>query len=162
MRRLRLVSTLCGRMSSPGQALCLTRRTGRTMLAVVGGTTRSSRRTARRRRTSRLACPAQPNAFVAADGFLHITARRNAAGEWTSARMVSKGLQSFQYGRIEARIKIPAGPGVWPAFWMMGDDSSTNYWPGCGELDIMENIGGEPADDPWFDPWAGHDGDVAG
>jgi beta-glucanase (GH16 family) len=89
--------------------------------------------------------PSQPNAFVAADGFLHITARRNAAGEWTSARMVSKGLQSFQYGRIEARIKIPAGPGVWPAFWMMGDDSSTNYWPGCGELDIMENIGGEPS-----------------
>lgn len=89
--------------------------------------------------------PAQPSEFVAG-GMLHIVARRNAAGDWTSARMISMGLQSFQYGRIEARIKIPAaGPGVWPAFWMMGDDSSTNYWPACGELDIMENIGSEPS-----------------
>ena len=83
----------------------------------------------------------QPNATVRPDGFLHIAARRDAAGKWTSARMVSRGLQSFQYGRIEARIKIPAGDGVWPAFWMLGD---TGQWPGCGELDIMENIGKEP------------------
>ena len=88
--------------------------------------------------------PAQPSELVA-DGYLHIIGRRNAAGDWTSARMISKGLQSFQYGRIEARIKIPAGAGVWPAFWMLGDDSSTNYWPACGELDIMENVGQEPS-----------------
>jgi beta-glucanase (GH16 family) len=88
--------------------------------------------------------PAQPSEFIAG-GYLHIVGRRNAAGDWTSARMLSKGLQSFQYGRIEARIQIPGGAGVWPAFWMMGDDSSTNYWPACGEFDIMENIGSEPA-----------------
>jgi beta-glucanase (GH16 family) len=89
--------------------------------------------------------PTQPNAVVA-DGYLHITARRDAVtGQWTSARLTTKGLQSFQYGRIEARIKIPAGAGVWPAFWMLGDDIGQRPWPACGELDIMENIGKEPA-----------------
>ena len=58
--------------------------------------------------------------------------------------MTTKGLQSFQYGRMEARIQIPAGPGVWPAFWMLGDDIDERPWPACGELDIMENIGKEP------------------
>ena len=85
---------------------------------------------------------ALPNVVVA-DGYLHIVARRNAAGAWTSARMTTKGLQSFQYGRIEARIEIPAGAGVWPAFWMLGDDVDTRPWPACGEMDIMENIGKE-------------------
>ena len=88
--------------------------------------------------------PAQPNAFVASDGYLHIVARRDAAGKWTSGRLLSKGLQSFQYGRVEARIRIPAGPGVWPAFWMLGADIDKRPWPACGELDIMENIGKEP------------------
>ncbi len=88
---------------------------------------------------------AQPNVVVEG-GYLHITARRDAAtGKWTSARMTTRGLQSFQYGRIEARIKIPAGAGVWPAFWMLGDDIGQRPWPACGELDIMENIGKEPA-----------------
>jgi len=85
---------------------------------------------------------AQPNVVVT-DGYLHVVARRDAAGKWTSARMTTKGLQSFQYGRIEARIQIPAGPGVWPAFWMLGDDVDQRPWPACGELDIMENIGKE-------------------
>ena len=94
--------------------------------------------------SAQLPCKAaQPNAAVS-DGYLHITARRDAAGKWTSARMTTKGLQSFQYGRIEARIKIPAGAGVWPAFWMLGDDIGQRPWPACGELDIMENIGKEP------------------
>jgi beta-glucanase (GH16 family) len=88
---------------------------------------------------------AQPNAVVEKDGYLHIAARRDpATGAWTSARLISKGLQSFQYGRIEARIRIPAGEGVWPAFWMLGDDIGTHPWPASGELDIMENIGKEP------------------
>ncbi len=86
----------------------------------------------------------EPNAVMAADGYLHIVARRDAAGAWTSARLTTQGLQSFQYGRIEARIKIPAGEGVWPAFWMLGDAVTTRPWPACGELDIMENIGKEP------------------
>lgn len=86
---------------------------------------------------------ARPNAVVK-DGYLHVVARRDAAGRWTSARLTSKGLKSFQYGRIEARIKIPKGEGVWPAFWMLGDDVDKVQWPACGELDIMENIGKEP------------------
>ena len=62
-----------------------------------------------------LCVAAKPNVVVT-DGYLHLVARRDAAGKWTSARMTTKGLQSFQYGRMEARIQIPAGPGVWPAF----------------------------------------------
>jgi beta-glucanase (GH16 family) len=86
----------------------------------------------------------QPNSFVGKDGYLHIVARRTAEGKWTSARLVTHDLQSFQYGRIEARIRIPAGQGVWPAFWMLGDDIDKHPWPACGEFDIMENIGKEP------------------
>jgi hypothetical protein len=90
------------------------------------------------------ACDAgRPNAVVKG-GVLHVIARRDAAGKWTSARLTSKGLKSFQYGRIEARIKIPEGEGVWPAFWMLGDDIDRRPWPACGEMDIMENIGKEP------------------
>ena len=86
----------------------------------------------------------QPNSFVGKDGYLHIVARRDAAGNWTSARLLTKGLHSFQYGRIEARIRIPVGPGVWPAFWMLGSDIDQRPWPASGEFDIMENIGREP------------------
>ena len=86
---------------------------------------------------------AKPNVVVTG-GYLHVVARRDAAGKWTSARMTTKGLKSFQYGRIEARIQIPAGAGVWPAFWMLGDDVAQRPWPACGELDIMENVGKEP------------------
>jgi len=64
---------------------------------------------------------------------------------YTSARMQTKGLFSQQYGRFEARIKIPKGQGMWPAFWMLGNNIDTAGWPACGEIDIMENIGKEPA-----------------
>ena len=64
---------------------------------------------------------------------------------YTSARLETKGLFSEQYGRFEASIKIPKGQGMWPAFWMLGSDIDTNSWPACGEIDIMENIGKEPA-----------------
>ncbi len=63
---------------------------------------------------------------------------------YTSARMKTQGLFSQAYGRFEARIKIPAGQGMWPAFWMLGNDITSNGWPKCGEVDIMENIGKEP------------------
>jgi beta-glucanase (GH16 family) len=89
-------------------------------------------------------CKAATPNVVVTDGYLHLVARRYAAGKWTSAQMTTKGLQSFQYGRIEARIQIPAGPGVWPAFWMLGDNVDERHWPACGELDIMENVGKEP------------------
>ena len=64
--------------------------------------------------------------------------------DYTSARLKTQGLFSQAYGRFEARIKIPAGQGMWPAFWMLGNDIGTVGWPKCGEIDIMENIGKEP------------------
>ena len=64
--------------------------------------------------------------------------------DYTSARLKTLGKFSQTYGRFEARIKIPKGQGIWPAFWMMGDDIGTVNWPKCGEIDIMENIGKEP------------------
>jgi beta-glucanase (GH16 family) len=64
--------------------------------------------------------------------------------EYTSARLKTQGLFSQTYGRFEARIRIPYGQGVWPAFWMLGADLGKSPWPGCGEIDIMENIGKEP------------------
>jgi beta-glucanase (GH16 family) len=60
---------------------------------------------------------------------------------YTSGRMNTKGKWSWTYGRIEARIKIPKGQGIWPAFWMLGANVDSVGWPTCGELDIMENIG---------------------
>jgi beta-glucanase (GH16 family) len=64
---------------------------------------------------------------------------------YTSARLKTLGKFSQTYGRFEARIKIPRGQGIWPAFWMLGNDIEKPGWPGCGEIDIMENIGKEPA-----------------
>jgi beta-glucanase (GH16 family) len=64
---------------------------------------------------------------------------------YTSARLKTQGKFSQAYGRFEARIKIPRGQGIWPAFWMLGDDIDKAGWPACGEIDIMENIGKEPA-----------------
>jgi beta-glucanase (GH16 family) len=64
--------------------------------------------------------------------------------DYTSARIKTLGKFSQKYGRFEARIKIPFGQGIWPAFWMMGDDIEKVGWPKCGEIDIMENIGKEP------------------
>ena len=64
--------------------------------------------------------------------------------EYTSARLKTQGLFAQAYGRIEARIKIPEGQGMWPAFWMLGEDIASVGWPRCGEIDIMENVGKEP------------------
>lgn len=64
---------------------------------------------------------------------------------YTSARLKTQGKFTRAYGRFEARIKIPRGQGIWPAFWMLGDDIDQVGWPTCGEIDIMENIGKEPA-----------------
>ncbi|HTT17907.1 MAG TPA: glycoside hydrolase family 16 protein [Candidatus Sulfotelmatobacter sp.] len=65
--------------------------------------------------------------------------------DYTSARLRTLGKFSQKYGRFEARIKIPQGQGIWPAFWMLGEDMEHVGWPKCGEIDIMENIGKEPA-----------------
>ncbi len=64
---------------------------------------------------------------------------------YTSARLITKGKFEFQYGRAEARIKVPTGLGVWPAFWLLGNDIDKVGWPSCGEIDIMELIGKEPS-----------------
>jgi beta-glucanase (GH16 family) len=64
---------------------------------------------------------------------------------YTSARLKTHGKFSQTYGRFEARIRIPSGQGIWPAFWMLGDDIEKPGWPTCGEIDIMENVGKEPA-----------------
>ena len=64
--------------------------------------------------------------------------------DYTSARLKTEGKFWEKYGRFEARIKIPEGQGIWPAFWMLGADIGKLGWPSCGEIDIMENIGKEP------------------
>tara|TARA_R110001632_G_scaffold19898_6_gene59840 strand:- start:3501 stop:4352 length:852 start_codon:yes stop_codon:yes gene_type:complete len=84
---------------------------------------------------------------VVEDGILKITAIQEpymGAG-YTSARILTKGLFQQKYGRFEARIKLPWGQGLWPAFWMLGDDAGGSLvWPQIGEIDIMENRGSEP------------------
>jgi beta-glucanase (GH16 family) len=80
------------------------------------------------------------------NGFLVIEARQEdyRGRRYTSARLKTQGLQSWTYGRMEARLKVPFGQGIWPAFWMLGSDIPRVGWPACGEIDIMENIGREP------------------
>lgn len=85
---------------------------------------------------------ANPNAYVDTTGILHVVARQPSNGVYTSARMKSQGLFSFQYGRVEARMKLPEGQGMWPAFWLLGNNIATINWPACGELDVMEHIDG--------------------
>lgn len=64
---------------------------------------------------------------------------------YTSARLLTRNKFTQAYGKFEARIKVPYGQGIWPAFWMLGDNFGSAGWPACGELDIMENIGREPS-----------------
>jgi beta-glucanase (GH16 family) len=66
------------------------------------------------------------------------------ACEWTSGKITTLGKVGFMYGRIEARIKMPKGVGMWPAFWMLGTDIKSNPWPACGEIDIIEAKGAAP------------------
>ena len=83
------------------------------------------------------------NSALDGNGNLVITARQEGSG-YTSARLTTKGKVQPQYGRLEARIKIPRGQGIWPAFWMLGGQFPGTPWPNSGEIDIMENIGREP------------------
>jgi len=86
------------------------------------------------------------NASMDGTGNLVITAKSQSMSgmNYTSARIKTLGIASWTYGRIEARIKIPKGQGLWPAFWLMGTDINSNSWPACGEIDVMENVGKEP------------------
>ncbi|GAL65363.1 glycoside hydrolase family 16 protein [Jejuia pallidilutea] len=89
----------------------------------------------------------RPENVVVQNGVLIITAREeNFNGSaYTSARLLTKGKFQQQYGRWEARIRLPYGKGIWPAFWLLGDDKNgTEIWPEIGEIDIMEYLGDEP------------------
>jgi beta-glucanase (GH16 family) len=91
------------------------------------------------------------NASLDGDGNLAIQVLREhfegggVAREYTSARLKTQGRFEQAYGRFEARMKIPRGQGIWPAFWLLGADIDTVGWPRCGEIDVMENIGREPS-----------------
>ncbi len=92
------------------------------------------------------------NVALDGNGHLVITARVGSSHtcwygtcRYTSARLKTQGLFAHAYGRFEARIKIPRGQGLWPAWWMLGANIGTVGWPQCGEIDVMENIGREPA-----------------
>ena len=95
---------------------------------------------------------ARPKNASIRGGNLVITARKekhtdpgNKTWDYTSARLKTAGKFSQTNGRFEARIKIPFGQGIWPAFWMLGNDIDQAGWPACGEIDVMENIGKEPS-----------------
>jgi len=83
------------------------------------------------------------NAALDGKGNLVIEARKEAreGRQYTSARLKTEGKKTFTYGRIEGRMKLPYGQGIWPAFWMLGGNS----WPNTGEIDIMEHLGREPS-----------------
>jgi beta-glucanase (GH16 family) len=91
------------------------------------------------------------NSFVQSGNLVIQALKENFTGsdhitrDYTSARLTTKGHFEQAYGRFEARLKIPRGQGIWPAFWFLGNDFGKVAWPACGEIDIMENIGKEPA-----------------
>lgn len=92
--------------------------------------------------------PGNANASFDGEGHLVIEARREPATgpdeiarDYTSARVKTVGLFEQRYGRVEARLKLPLGKGIWPAFWMLGTTIAEVGWPACGEIDIMENVG---------------------
>ena len=94
----------------------------------------------------------RPENIRVENGMLVITAHMEAytgpdgvQRPYTSARLQTKGKFEQLYGRMEARIKLPRGQSLWPAFWMLGSDIGRVGWPACGEIDIMENIGKEPS-----------------
>lgn len=93
--------------------------------------------------------PGRANAFVVDDSqaengkALVIRAEKTGDKSFTSARLKTQGRFSVSYGRIEARMKLPRGQGIWPAFWMLGDTHATAGWPECGEIDIVEVLGHE-------------------
>lgn len=86
------------------------------------------------------------NISLDGEGNLAITARRESYSgrAFTSARVKTQGVFDQAYGRFEARIKMPWGPGIWPAFWLLGSDIDVVGWPQCGEIDIMEYRGQQP------------------
>jgi beta-glucanase (GH16 family) len=94
------------------------------------------------------------NASLDGTGNLAIVVRRTdpvsrdqrfGGREYTSARLITKDRVAFSYGLLRARIRLPRGRGIWPAFWMLGQNIDEVGWPACGEIDVMENFGKDPA-----------------
>ncbi|MGA7858384.1 MAG: family 16 glycosylhydrolase, partial [Terracidiphilus sp.] len=83
---------------------------------------------------------ASPSAYVGTDGYLHIEAQQPSTGVYTSARLKTEGLFSFQYGRFEVRAQVPEAQGFWPAAWLLGNNIATVNWPACGEMDVLERV----------------------
>jgi beta-glucanase (GH16 family) len=86
------------------------------------------------------------NVSLDGNGHLAITARKESyqGNNYTSGRINTRGKFTQKQGRFEARIQLPVGQGIWPAFWLLGDNFGSIGWPGCGEIDIMEYRGQEP------------------
>jgi beta-glucanase (GH16 family) len=83
---------------------------------------------------------ANPSEYVGTDGYLHIEAQQPSPGTYTSARLKTQGLFSFQYGRFEVRALVPEAQGFWPAAWLLGNNISNVNWPACGEQDVLERV----------------------
>ena len=85
---------------------------------------------------------------VVQNGYLIITAKQEnyQGASYASARLKTQNLFNQKYGRFEARIKLPQGKGLWPAFWMLGSNFEQDGWPQCGEIDIMEYLGNKPVE----------------
>ncbi|MEC8424201.1 MAG: glycoside hydrolase family 16 protein [Myxococcota bacterium] len=98
------------------------------------------------------------NVFHDGEGRLVIRAQREAyeGNSFTSGRITTMGKAEFGPARIEARIRVPEGQGIWPAFWLLGEDFEEVGWPTCGEIDILELRGSEPdtiittVHGPWY------------
>jgi len=103
------------------------------------------------------------NVSLDGEGHLTITARiEDYQGQaYTSGRIKTKSLFQQTYGRFEARIKLPVGQGIWPAFWMLGSDIDEVGWPECGEIDVMEFLGHDPSSIYGAIHGPGHAGDDA-
>jgi beta-glucanase (GH16 family) len=88
----------------------------------------------------------RPDNSTVKEGNLLIIAKKESYGgrSYTSARLKTLGLQSFTYGKFEGRMKFPKEQGIWPGFWMLGNNFPTVGWPGCGEIDIMEHVSLSP------------------
>ncbi|HRI60869.1 MAG TPA: glycoside hydrolase family 16 protein, partial [Saprospiraceae bacterium] len=85
---------------------------------------------------------------IVKDGYLIITAKSETAGSknYTSSRINTQDKFNVQYGRVDVRAALPKGQGIWPAIWMLGKNINTTSWPACGEIDIMEMVGGSGKD----------------
>jgi beta-glucanase (GH16 family) len=100
------------------------------------------------------------NVALDGNGNLLITANQESymGSNYTSGRINTSGKFEQAYGRFETRMKLPFGQGLWPAFWLLGNNIATDPWPGCGEIDIMEEVGRDPTHSNGFLHGPGYSG----